>query len=68
MGEVYPRYSSPEKHPEVCRPSRVNGIHAGYILNNQAVKMAEVFDIEKVWVSGYENNRQHGFDSHERMF
>ena len=69
LGEVYPSYSNSEKDREVCRPSRVNGIHDGFNRKKQAVKMADVFGIEKVWAAAYENNRQHGdFDSKERKF
>ena len=60
IGEVYPSYSNSEKDRFVCRPSRVNGIHDGYDRRKQAVKMADVFGIEKVWASIYEANRQHG--------
>ena len=69
LGEVYPSYSNSEKDRKVCRPSRVNGIHDGFDRKMQAVKMADVFGIEKVWASAYENNRQHGdFDSRKRKF
>ena len=44
----------------VCRPSRRDGIHDGYDRRKQAVKLADVFGIEKVWASIYEANRQHG--------
>ena len=60
LGEVYPSYSNSEKEREVCRPSRVHGVHDGYDRKKQAVKMADVFGIEKVWAASYENNRQHG--------
>ena len=60
IGEVYPSYSNGEKEREVCRPSRVDGVHNGYDKKKQAVKMADVFGIEKVWASVYESNRQHG--------
>ena len=66
---VYPSYSNSEKDREVCRPSRENGIHDGYDRRKQAVKMADVFGIEKVWASAYESNRQHGdFSSKECKF
>ncbi len=49
--------------------SRLNGIHDGYDRRKQSVKMADVFGIEKVWASAYENNRQHGdLNSKERKF
>ena len=38
----------------------MNGIHDGYDPRNQAVKLADVFGIEKVWASIYEANREHG--------
>ena len=60
LGEVYPSYSNSEKDRFVCRPSRVNGIHDGYDRRKQAVKMADIFGIEKVWRGIYEANRQHG--------
>ena len=67
LGEVYPSYSNSEKEREVCRPSRVHGVHDGYDRQKQAVKMADVFGIEKVWAASYENNRQHGdFNSRKR--
>ena len=34
--------------------------HDGYNREKQAVKMADVFGIEKVWGSIYESNRAHG--------
>ena len=69
LGEVYPSYSNSEKDRKVCRPSHVNGIHDSFDRKMQAVKMADVFGIEKVWASAYENNRQHGdFDSRKRKF
>ena len=42
------------------RPSRQNGIHDGFDRRKQAVKMADVFGIEKVWAAIYEGSRQHG--------
>ena len=60
IGKVYPSYSNSEKDREVCRPSRERGVHDGYDRRKQAVKMADVFGIEKVWGSIYENNREHG--------
>ena len=35
-------------------------MHDGCDRRKQAVKMADVFGIEKVWGSIYENNREHG--------
>ena len=43
-----------------CRPSRQNGVHDGFDRRKQAVKMADVFGIEKVWAAIYEGSRQHG--------
>ncbi len=45
----------------VCRSSRENGVHEGYDRWKQAVKMADVYEIEKVWTATYEGGeRQHG--------
>ena len=60
LGEVYPSYSNSEKDRYVCRPSRVDGVHNGYDRRKQAVKMADIYGIEKVWAAVYEENRQHG--------
>ena len=60
LGEVYPSYSNGEKERYVCHPSRVDGVHDGYDRRKQAVKMADVFGIEKVWAVVYETSRQHG--------
>ena len=60
LGEVYPSYSNGEKDRYVCRPSRQNGVHDGFDRRKQAVKMADVFGIEKVWAAIYEGSRQHG--------
>ena len=60
IGSVYDSYTNGEKEREVCRPSRVHQIHDGNNRKKQAVKMADIFGIEKVWGSAYENNRQHG--------
>ena len=60
IGAVYPSYSNSEKDRYVCRPSRRDGIHDGYDRRKQAVKLADVFGIEKVWAAIYEANRQHG--------
>ena len=38
----------------------MSGMHDGYDRTKQAVKMAVVICIEKVWGSIYEANRQHG--------
>ena len=56
---MYPSYSNGEKDRYVCRPSRQNGIHDGFDRRKQAVKMADVFGIEKVWAAIYEGSRQH---------
>jgi hypothetical protein len=60
IGEVYPSYTNSEKERDVCRPSRVDGIHDGFDRKLQAVKMADVWGIEKVWAAIYESCRQHG--------
>ena len=60
IGEVYPSYNNSEKDRYVCRPSRERGIHDGFDRTKQAVKMADVFGIEKVWRGIYESNRSHG--------
>ena len=60
IGEVYPSYSNGEKDRYVCRPSRQNVVHDGFDRRKQAVKMEDVFGIEKVWVAIYEGIRQHG--------
>ena len=60
LGTVYPSYTNGEKEREVCRPSRLYGIHDGFDKKKQAVKMADVFGIEKVWAAIYEKARQHG--------
>ena len=44
----------------ISRPSRHNGIHDGIDRRKQAVKMADVFGIEKLWAAIYEGSRQHG--------
>ena len=61
IDEVYPSYSNGENDRYVCRPSRQNGVHDGFDRRKQAVKMADVFGIEKVWADIYEGSRQHGF-------
>ena len=60
IGEVYLSYSNAEKYRYACRPSRQNGVHDGSDRRKQAVKMADVFGIEKVWAAIYEGSRQHG--------
>ena len=66
LGEVYPSYNNSEKDRYVCRPSREHDIHDGYDRRKQAVEMADVYGIEKVWAAIYEGNRQHGdFSSKE---
>ena len=41
-------------------PSRVDGVHDGYYRRPQAVKMADVFGIEKMWAAVHETSHQHG--------
>ena len=60
LGEVYPSYTNGEKERHVCRPSRENGVHDGFDKRKQAVKLADVYGIEKVWGAIYEAARQHG--------
>ena len=60
LGEVYPRYSNGEKDRYVCRPSHENGVHNGFDKRKQAVKMADVYGIKKVWGTIFEGARQHG--------
>ena len=60
IGEVYPSYSNGEKDRYVFRPSRQNGVHNGFDRRKQAVKMADVFEMEKIWAAIYEGSRQHG--------
>ena len=60
IGEVYLSYSNGEKDRYACRPSRKNGVHDGSDRRKQAVKMADVFGIEKVSAAIYEGSRQHG--------
>ena len=49
-----------EKKRLVCRPSRVDGIHDDCNKKKQAVKMADIFGVEKLWRGVYEEARQHG--------
>ena len=59
IGEMYLSYSNGGKNRYACRPSRQNGVHDGSDRRKQAVKMADVFGIEKVWAAIYEGSRQH---------
>ena len=69
IGEVYPNYNNEERDRYVCRPSRQHGAHDDFDRRKQAVKMADVFGIEKVWTAIYEANRQHGdFASKKRKW
>ena len=52
---MYPSYSNGEKDRYVFRPSRQNGVHNGFDRRKQAVKMADVFEMEKIWVAIYDN-------------
>ena len=47
------------KHVTQC-VLRERGIHDGFDRKNQAVKMADVFGVEKLWRGIYESNRSHG--------
>ena len=57
---VYLKAIIGEKDRYVCRPSRENGVHDGFDKRKQAVKLADVYGIEKVWGAYYEAARQHG--------
>ena len=57
---MYPSYSNGEKDRYVLRPSRKNEVHNGFDRRKQAVKMEDVFEMEKIWAAIYEGNRQHG--------
>ena len=48
VGKVYRSYSNGEKDRYVCRPSRQNEIHDVFDRLKQAVKMEDVFGIEKL--------------------
>ena len=48
LGEVYDSYDNSEKDRYVCRPSQDSGIHDGFDRTKQAVKMADVFGVEKL--------------------
>ena len=60
LGEVYNSYNNSEKEREVCRPSRVDGIHDGFDKKMQAVKLADVYGIEKVWRDIHISCTEHG--------
>ena len=60
LGEVYNSYKNSEKEKEVCRPSRVDGIHDGFDKKKQTVKMPDVYGIEKVWRGIHSNCTEHG--------
>ena len=45
---TYPSYDNGEKDRYVCRPSREDGVHNGYDRRKQAVKMADIYGVEKV--------------------
>ena len=59
IGEVYLSYSNGGKDRYACRPSRQNGVHDDFDRRKQAVKMADVFGIEKIWATSYEGSQQH---------
>ena len=46
--------------PNLFDAKDISHLHDGYHRRKQAVKMADVFGIEKVGASIYEANRQHG--------
>ena len=60
LGVVYDSYNNEEKEKEVCRPSRVDEIHDGFNKRKQAVKMADVWGIEKVWRGIHGSCCEHG--------
>ena len=57
---VYNSYDNGEKEREVCCPSRVDGVHTGFDKKKQAVKMADVYGIEKVWRGIHSSCTEHG--------
>ena len=60
LGEVYNSYNNSEKEREVCRPSRVDGIHDGFDKKKKTVKMTDVYGIEKVWRGIHSSCTEHG--------
>ena len=60
LGEVYNSCNNSEKEREVCRPTRVDGIHDGFDKKKQAVKLADVYGIEKVWRGIHSSCTEHG--------
>ena len=57
---VYNSYDNGEKEREVCRPSRVDGVHTGFDKKKQAVKIADVYGIQKVWRGIHNSCTEHG--------
>ena len=60
IGSTYPSYTNGEKERYVCKPSRVDGFHEGFDRKIQAVKMADVWGIEKIWAGLYQSCAAHG--------
>ena len=54
LGEAYRSYSNGEKDRYVCRASLENGVHNGFDKRKQAVKMTDMYGIEKVWGAIFE--------------
>ena len=60
LGVVYDSYSNGEKEREVCKPSRVDGVHNGFDKRKQSEKMADNYGIEKVWRGIHGSCCEHG--------
>ena len=56
----YIRATATVRKSATCVVPRVWMVHDGYDRRKQAVKIADVFEIEKVWATVYETSRQHG--------
>ena len=56
----YPSYTNAELERLVYQPSRVQDVHDGYDRKKRCVKIADVWDIKKVWEAIYEDNRKLG--------
>ena len=57
---VYNSYDNDEKEKNVCRPSGVDGVHTGFDKKKQAVKIADVYGIQKVWRGIHNSCTEHG--------
>ena len=49
IGTLYPGYKNGDKDHYVCKHSRDDQVHDGFDPKIQAVKMADIWGIEKVW-------------------